>query len=100
MVHSCCVIGCTARWSDSDKGFFRIPSEKEPEKRQRWLQSIRRADPNDQSKSWSPSSGDRVCKAHFLTGNSKSVALVVEDGDFSFCEKNACYICEFVCTFS
>ena len=83
MVHSCCVIGCTARWNESDKRFFRIPSEKEPEKRQRWLQSIRRADPNDRSKSWTPSSGDRVCKAHFLTGNCKAVALVVEDGDFS-----------------
>ena len=31
VVHSCCVIGCTARGSDSDIGFFRIPSEKEPE---------------------------------------------------------------------
>ena len=59
---------------------------------QRWLQSIRRADPNDRSKSWSPSSGDRVCKAHFLTGNCKSVALVVEDGEFSLCEKYACYL--------
>ena len=68
MVYSCCVIGCTARWSEDDKGFFRIPSEKEPEKWRLWLQSIRRADPKDSTKSWIPSSGDRVCKAHFLTG--------------------------------
>jgi len=32
MVHSCCVVDCMARWSDSDKGYLRIPSKKEPEK--------------------------------------------------------------------
>lgn len=32
MVYLCCVIGCTVRWSDSDKGFFRIFLEKEVEK--------------------------------------------------------------------
>ena len=26
------------------------------------------ADPKDSTKSWIPSSGDRVCKAHFLAG--------------------------------
>ena len=65
------------------RDFLEFLQKKNQKKRQRWLQSRRRADPNDRSKSWTPSSDDRVCKAHFLTGNCKSVALVVEDGDFS-----------------
>lgn len=36
MVHSCCVVDCTAHWGP-DKKFFRIPSEKNYEKRKKWL---------------------------------------------------------------
>ncbi|CAH3144764.1 unnamed protein product [Porites lobata] len=67
MVHSCCVINCTARWS-GDKGFFRLPSENDKERRKKWLRNIRRADPEDPRKPWIPCNTDRVCKNHFVTG--------------------------------
>ena len=67
MVKSCCVIGCTARFEDG-KRFFRIPVKEQSERRQKWLNSIRRMDPEDPKKNWIPGSGDRVCSDHFLTG--------------------------------
>ena len=67
MVHSCRVIGCTARW-EPDKNFFRISCEKEPEKRNKWLRAIRRTDPDDPRKAWIPAATERVCEAHFLYG--------------------------------
>ena len=89
MVHSCCVIGCTARWSEDDKGFYRIPSEEEPDKRRLWLQSIRRADPKHSTKSWIPSSGDRVCKALFLAGKVSLEFVAVGENYFVLLLKEA-----------
>ncbi|XP_041835334.1 uncharacterized protein LOC121636074 [Melanotaenia boesemani] len=67
MVHSCCVIGCTARWGPNKK-FFRIPTEKDPEKRRKWLRAFRRLNPDAPKKAWIPSATDRVCEAHFVQG--------------------------------
>ena len=69
MVHSCCVIGCAARWTAEGQGFFRLPSENDPERRRQWLYNINRGNLENPQKPWIPKSADRVCKAHFLTGN-------------------------------
>lgn len=68
MVRSCCVIGCTARMNPGEVGFYKIPSEKEPNRRKEWMDSIRRVDFESHSKPWTPSPDDRVCNAHFITG--------------------------------
>ncbi|KAF4097419.1 hypothetical protein G5714_021427 [Onychostoma macrolepis] len=67
MVHSCCVVDCTARWGP-DKKFFRIPSEKDREKRKKWLRAIRRLNLDAPKKAWIPAASDRVCEAHFVHG--------------------------------
>ncbi|XP_051991330.1 zinc-alpha-2-glycoprotein-like isoform X1 [Xyrauchen texanus] len=67
MVHSCCVVDCTARWGP-DKKFFRISSEKDREKRKKWLRAIRRLNLDAPKKAWIPAASDRVCEAHFVHG--------------------------------
>lgn len=67
MVHSCCVVGCTARWEPGKK-FFRIPTDKQREKRKKWLLAIRRLNPDSPKKAWIPADTDRVCEAHFDHG--------------------------------
>lgn len=81
MVHSCCVINCTARWS-GDKGFFRLPSENDKERRKKWLRNIPRADPEDDRKPWIPSNTDRICKNDFVTG--KLICVRWNSFDFNF----------------
>ena len=64
-VKSCCVIGCTSRYSKAETtGFFRFL--RNDEKHRRWLAAFGRC--NADSTSWIPGSGDRVCGRHFHSG--------------------------------
>ncbi|KAK2193201.1 hypothetical protein NP493_14g07072 [Ridgeia piscesae] len=65
MVVSCVVVGCTSRCIDSSLCFHRIP--KEEKRRQLWLNAIKR-------KGWTPTSNDRVCGRHFISGKASTDA--------------------------
>ena len=65
MPSNCCAVGCTNRnYKGSELVFYRIPSTKEPERRQKWLQAIGRVDWNENI-----IKNARVCSLHFISGN-------------------------------
>lgn len=62
MVQSCVIVGCTNRWQKGTPiSWHRIPGENNPERRKKWLAAINR-------KNWKPTSQDRVCGKHFISG--------------------------------
>ena len=82
MPDTCCAVGCTNRREkkDDDKEnsgepnaiikqqekipFYRIPSKKKVEKRQKWLAAIKREDWDEEK-----IKNARLCGEHFITGN-------------------------------
>ena len=63
MVRSCCAIGCTARdvkeSREAGVHFYRIPQKED--KRQLWLNAIRRKD-------FQPSASNVICSLHSVGG--------------------------------
>ena len=89
MTKTCCVWGCTARYTAANgEGFYRFPSEKTKcVQRNMWVRRVKRVDvvkSSDTEKiarlpgggvatssgpDWKPNLHHRVCGRHFLTGN-------------------------------
>ncbi|XP_049275827.1 uncharacterized protein LOC119372547 isoform X2 [Rhipicephalus sanguineus] len=67
----CCVYKChNQEGFDSSVSFYTFPSRPyEKERRQRWIQAVRRAGPDGES--WQPNSNTRICSRHF-SGNARS----------------------------
>uniref|UniRef100_A0A8C1JKF3 THAP-type domain-containing protein n=1 Tax=Cyprinus carpio TaxID=7962 RepID=A0A8C1JKF3_CYPCA len=68
MLKSCCVVFCTAnKLTNYELKFYILSNKhKEPERRTKWLQAIRRED--DQGKLWNPRTKHvYVCSWHFIT---------------------------------
>ncbi|XP_049270846.1 uncharacterized protein LOC119390631 isoform X7 [Rhipicephalus sanguineus] len=67
----CCVYKChNQEGFDSIVSFYTFPSRPdEKERRQRWIQAVRRAGPDGES--WQPNSNTRICSRHF-SGNARS----------------------------
>lgn len=75
MGKECVVFGCANRDTDKQLGlkFHRIPRD-EP-RRTRWMNVIKRSDPNT-GKDWTPGDdGARVCSEHFIEGRSLEICL-------------------------
>ncbi|KAK8768629.1 hypothetical protein V5799_014904 [Amblyomma americanum] len=68
---NCCVVGCNSKYSNSPGvKFFSFPSRPwERERRQRWIQLVRRQ--NEDGTGWLPSKNSRICSKHFV-GNVKA----------------------------
>ncbi|KAK8759106.1 hypothetical protein V5799_003262 [Amblyomma americanum] len=68
---NCCVVGCNSKYSNSPGvKFFSFPSRPwERERRQRWIQLVRRQ--NEDGTGWLPSNNSRICSKHFV-GNVKA----------------------------
>lgn len=64
MPDTCCAVGCTNRRIKGGIPFYRIPSKKHKERRERWIAAIRREE-------WSEEQikNARLCGAHFISGN-------------------------------
>lgn len=73
MPHFCGIIKCGNRSDRDKKSFYRLPSilskggslkvNLSVERREKWLNAIRRHDMTETKKSWL-----RVCEDHFITG--------------------------------
>ena len=62
MVNHCVVVGCTNQVGKKPGlSFYRFPSEKEGNRRERWATAIRR-------EKWKPSKHSRICNEHFVSG--------------------------------
>lgn len=70
----CCVCKChNQEGFDSSVSFYTFPSRPyKKERRQRWIQAVRRAGPDGDS--WQPNSNTRICSRHF-PGNARSNVL-------------------------
>uniref|UniRef100_A0A673GWN3 THAP domain-containing protein 1 n=1 Tax=Sinocyclocheilus rhinocerous TaxID=307959 RepID=A0A673GWN3_9TELE len=68
MVDSCCAPGCqNRRGKAKGKSFYRIP--KDPDRRLKWFTAIKRANQDNKTERWEPSSnGFRLCSDHFISG--------------------------------
>ncbi|KAM4585674.1 uncharacterized protein V3H82_004649 [Fundulus diaphanus] len=67
MPTTCCAPGCTQRHSKtSNVRFFRIP--KDGERRKKWIIAMKRMQADNPSRLREPSSHDRICSLHFISG--------------------------------
>ena len=76
MPSSCCAVGCSNRKSsEKELLFYRIPSEKDPERRQSWIDAVGRKD-------WSQEkiNNARLCSEHFISG--KSICYIINSKPF------------------
>ncbi len=64
----CSVVNCHRNTkADNDKvRFFKFPANN-PEKRQLWIQALKRVNPDGSP--WQPTASSRVCSDHFISGN-------------------------------
>ncbi|XP_070383549.1 uncharacterized protein [Dermacentor albipictus] len=67
----CCVFDChNQEGVDSSVTFYSFPTRSyETERRQRWIQAVRRVEPD--GRPWQPNANTRICSRHFF-GNAKS----------------------------
>ncbi|XP_075530614.1 uncharacterized protein LOC142563841 isoform X2 [Dermacentor variabilis] len=67
----CCVFDChNQEGFDKSVTFYTFPSRSyETERRQRWIQAVRRIEPD--GRPWQPNANTRICSRHFF-GNAKS----------------------------
>ena len=65
MPSSCCVVGCSARHvAGCGVHFYRFPAN--ADRCRRWILAVGRK--NLDGGEWAPGPGDRVCSAHFVSG--------------------------------
>uniref|UniRef100_A0A8C6LM82 THAP domain-containing protein 1 n=1 Tax=Nothobranchius furzeri TaxID=105023 RepID=A0A8C6LM82_NOTFU len=77
MVDSCCAPGCQNRRGQvKGRSFYRIP--KDPERRKRWIITMKRSSLQAKMKLWDPESkGFRLCSDHFISGTKINVSSTV-----------------------
>ncbi|XP_031335979.1 uncharacterized protein LOC116169656 [Photinus pyralis] len=69
---SCCVVGCSNSYinTDSSVKFYSFPNRPyELQRRENWIKEVKRVTEN--GKPWTPKKTDRICSSHFV-GNAKS----------------------------